>query len=162
MAVTRIAFLGLIGVVGLLRLVELRISRRNERRMIARGARTAPDPSFRWMVLLHIGVLAGAAAVLAPSHYEGFGLPVLEAMACGTPVLGTPIGAIPETGLAEGAGLAVANGVAVDSSLRTEDPAIFAAGDCCSFPHPLYGGRRLRLEAWRNAHIMRTEALKMR
>lgn len=62
MAVTRIAFLGLIGVVALLRLVELRISRRNERRMIARGARPAPDPSFRWMVLLHTGVLAGAAA----------------------------------------------------------------------------------------------------
>ena len=35
--------------------------------------------------------------------------------------------------------------------LRTSDPHIFAAGDCCSFPHPLYGGRRLRLEAWRNA-----------
>lgn len=62
MAVTRIAFLGLIGAVALLRLVELRISRRNERRMIARGARPAPDPSFRWMVLLHTGVLAGAAA----------------------------------------------------------------------------------------------------
>ena len=62
MAVTRIAFLVLIGVVGLLRLVELRISRRNERRMIARGARPASDPSFRWMVLLHAGVLAGAAA----------------------------------------------------------------------------------------------------
>jgi methyltransferase len=62
MAVTRIAFLGLIGVVALLRLVELRISRRNERRMIARGAHAAQDPSFRWMVLLHAGVLAGAAA----------------------------------------------------------------------------------------------------
>jgi methyltransferase len=62
MAVTRIAFLVLIGVVGVLRLVELRISRRNERRMIARGGRPAADPSFRWMVLLHAGVLAGAAA----------------------------------------------------------------------------------------------------
>jgi methyltransferase len=62
MAVTRIAFLGLIGLVALLRLVEVGISRRNERRMIAQGARPAPDPSFRWMVLLHAGVLAGAAA----------------------------------------------------------------------------------------------------
>ena len=32
-------------------------------------------------------LLAGAAAVLVPSLYEGFGLPVLEAMACGTPVI---------------------------------------------------------------------------
>jgi 3-phenylpropionate/trans-cinnamate dioxygenase ferredoxin reductase component len=35
--------------------------------------------------------------------------------------------------------------------LRTDDPNIFAAGDCCSFPHPVYGGKRVRLEAWRNA-----------
>jgi 3-phenylpropionate/trans-cinnamate dioxygenase ferredoxin reductase subunit len=35
--------------------------------------------------------------------------------------------------------------------LRTTDPNIFAAGDCCSFPLSIYGGRRVRLEAWRNA-----------
>lgn len=62
MELTRIAFLALIAVVAILRLVELRISRRNQRRLIARGARPAPDASFRWMVLLHVGVLAGAAA----------------------------------------------------------------------------------------------------
>jgi len=45
----------------------------------------------------------------------------------------------------------VSNGVCVDGTLRTDDPAIFAAGDCCSFPHPLYGGERVRLEAWKNA-----------
>ncbi|WEK49923.1 MAG: FAD-dependent oxidoreductase [Candidatus Kaistia colombiensis] len=61
------------------------------------------------------------------------------------------IGAVAETGLAERAGLAIDNGIAVDGRLATNDPDIFAAGDCCSFPHPLYGDRRLRLEAWRNA-----------
>jgi len=61
------------------------------------------------------------------------------------------IGAAPETGLAAAAGLAVDNGIAADERLRTSDPDIFAAGDCCSFPHALYGGRRIRLEAWRNA-----------
>jgi 3-phenylpropionate/trans-cinnamate dioxygenase ferredoxin reductase subunit len=70
-------------------------------------------------------------------------------VACDAVVAG--VGAIPESGLAQDAGLPVDNGIAVDASLRTADPAIFAAGDCCSFPHPLYGHRRLRLEAWRNA-----------
>jgi 3-phenylpropionate/trans-cinnamate dioxygenase ferredoxin reductase subunit len=60
------------------------------------------------------------------------------------------IGALPETALAEACGLAIDNGVAVDETLRTSDPDIFASGDCCSFPAPLFG-RRLRLEAWRNA-----------
>lgn len=61
------------------------------------------------------------------------------------------IGAIPETRLAEAAGLAIDNGIRVDAQLRTSDPDIFAAGDCCSFPHGLYGDRRLRLESWRSA-----------
>ncbi|RVC81930.1 ferredoxin reductase [Mesorhizobium sp. M4A.F.Ca.ET.022.05.2.1] len=61
------------------------------------------------------------------------------------------IGAVPVTGLAAEAGLTIDNGIAVDAELRTADPDIFAAGDCCSFPLAVYGGRRVRLEAWRNA-----------
>lgn len=61
------------------------------------------------------------------------------------------IGAAPDVALAQGAGLALDNGIAVNGTLRTDDSDIYAAGDCCSFPHPLFGGRRIRLEAWRNA-----------
>ncbi|BCG91690.1 NAD(P)/FAD-dependent oxidoreductase [Mesorhizobium sp. 131-2-1] len=61
------------------------------------------------------------------------------------------IGAVPVTVLAAEAGLTIDNGIAVDAELRTADPDIFAAGDCCSFPLAVYGGRRVRLEAWRNA-----------
>ncbi len=60
------------------------------------------------------------------------------------------VGAVPETRLAEAAGLAIDNGIACDETLRTSDPDIYAAGDCCSFLHQTYG-RRLRLEAWRSA-----------
>ena len=42
------------------------------------------------------GLYAGAEAFALPSLYEGFGLPVLEAMASGTPVLTTTAGALPE------------------------------------------------------------------
>lgn len=41
---------------------------------------------------------SGAEAFLFPSLYEGFGLPVLEAMSCGTPVFASNRGAIPEVG----------------------------------------------------------------
>lgn len=61
------------------------------------------------------------------------------------------IGAVPNTALALNAGLAVDNGVAVDRHLMTADADILAAGDCCSFPLEIYGGRRVRLESWRNA-----------
>ncbi len=62
------------------------------------------------------------------------------------------IGVLPATGLAIAAGLEIDNGIAVDNQLRTSDSDIFAAGDCCSFPLDIYGQRRVRLEAWRNAH----------
>jgi 3-phenylpropionate/trans-cinnamate dioxygenase ferredoxin reductase component len=61
------------------------------------------------------------------------------------------IGAEPNTALAGQAGLALENGIAVDDHLRTSDTDIFAAGDCCSYPVAVYGGRRVRLESWRNA-----------
>jgi glycosyltransferase involved in cell wall biosynthesis len=38
----------------------------------------------------------GAAAFIFPSRYEGFGLPPLEALACGTPVVGSDVSSIPE------------------------------------------------------------------
>jgi 3-phenylpropionate/trans-cinnamate dioxygenase ferredoxin reductase component len=60
------------------------------------------------------------------------------------------IGVTPRVELAEAAGLVIDNGVAVDATLRSSDPNIFAAGDVCSFPHGLFASR-IRLECWRNA-----------
>ena len=56
-----ILFLGLLLAVALLRLVELRISKRHQKEMAARGAAKIDEPRFRWMVLLHTAVLLSAA-----------------------------------------------------------------------------------------------------
>ncbi|MEU3053879.1 NAD(P)/FAD-dependent oxidoreductase [Streptomyces griseus] len=65
------------------------------------------------------------------------------------------IGAAPRSALAEAAGLEMAErahggGIAVDASLRTSDPHIYAAGDVAAAVHPLLG-TRLRVEHWANA-----------
>lgn len=43
-----------------------------------------------------VALLGGAEALVYPSFYEGFGLPAVEAMACGTPVLTSNVSALPE------------------------------------------------------------------
>ncbi|MEM9631163.1 MAG: FAD-dependent oxidoreductase [Pseudomonadota bacterium] len=58
------------------------------------------------------------------------------------------VGAAPNTELAEAAGLAIDNGIAVDSFGRTTQPNVWAAGDCASF---VFNGRRIRLESVQNA-----------
>jgi glycosyltransferase involved in cell wall biosynthesis len=59
-----------------------------------------------------------ATLVAVPSRYEGFGLPAVEAMACGTPVVASRAGALPEV-LATGGG-----GILVDR----DDPVALAGG----------------------------------
>jgi 3-phenylpropionate/trans-cinnamate dioxygenase ferredoxin reductase component len=60
------------------------------------------------------------------------------------------VGIVPNTQLAEAAGLEVSNGIVVDAALRSSDPDIFAAGDVASAYHPLFG-RHIRVEHWANA-----------
>ncbi|SFU08712.1 NAD(P)/FAD-dependent oxidoreductase [Paraburkholderia aspalathi] len=91
---------------------------------------------------------AQLAAIAGASAAEEVRLADGEVIHCDTVVVG--IGAVPRTALAQAAGLDVAEGIVVDDHLCTSDHDIFAAGDVCSFPHPLYG-RRVRLECWKNA-----------
>lgn len=71
-----------------------------------------------------------------------------ESYPCDFAVVG--IGIVPNVEIADSAGLRVENGIVVDACARTDDPDIFAAGDCTNHPNGIYG-RRLRLESVHNA-----------
>lgn len=66
-------------------------------------------PGVSWIGYVEKAALpklyAGATAFLYPGIYEGFGLPIIESMACGTPVLTSRTGACPE--IAAGAAILV-------------------------------------------------------
>jgi glycosyltransferase involved in cell wall biosynthesis len=84
----------------------------NYRLVVAGGFRGRRDGALALSVAAHIGervvfpghireadlptLYAGASLFVFPSLYEGFGLPVLEAMACGTPVACSDTSALPE------------------------------------------------------------------
>lgn len=101
---------------------------------VLRRAKVATDgSSVRFMGVLPETDLpyffGGAACLVYPSLFEGFGLPVLEAMACGTPVVSSDRTALPE--LVGEAGLLVdpwsIDGLAAAMARLLDDPAL--AGD---------------------------------
>jgi methyltransferase len=67
MAMT-VAYISLLVLVGIGRLGELVISRRNQRQLEKQGSRKIPEPHFRFMVLLHACVLIGAGAEVLFLH----------------------------------------------------------------------------------------------
>ncbi|HSZ18321.1 MAG TPA: isoprenylcysteine carboxylmethyltransferase family protein [Candidatus Acidoferrum sp.] len=67
MAMT-VAYILLLLIVGIGRLAELRISRRNQGQLEKQGVRKIPEPHFRWMVFLHGAVLVCAGAEVLFLH----------------------------------------------------------------------------------------------
>ncbi|OWO95918.1 hypothetical protein B5E41_04385 [Rhizobium esperanzae] len=68
------------------------------------------------------------------------------------------IGVLPETALADAAGLATGNGILTDRHLRSSAPNIYAAGDCAAVAQP--GGGHIRYESWRNARAQAETAAR--
>jgi NADPH-dependent 2,4-dienoyl-CoA reductase/sulfur reductase-like enzyme len=63
------------------------------------------------------------------------------------------VGLLPNTDLAQSAGLTLRNGIAVDECLRTSHPEVYAAGDVASFYSPVLA-QRMRVEHEDNANMM--------
>jgi len=124
----------------------------------------AVTPAFSdWLLALHRGHGVDVRLSTGVERFEGDGrlaravLSNGETVACGLAVVG--IGVVPNSELAEEAGLEVDNGVVVDDRGRTSDPDIFAAGDLTNHPNALLG-RRVRLESWENAQNQAIAAAK--
>jgi 3-phenylpropionate/trans-cinnamate dioxygenase ferredoxin reductase subunit len=60
------------------------------------------------------------------------------------------VGVVPNVELAQESGLMVRDGIVVDETLRTADPAVWAIGDCASYPSA-HVGHLVRLESVQNA-----------
>ncbi|WP_199258020.1 NAD(P)/FAD-dependent oxidoreductase [Paracoccus binzhouensis] len=92
---------------------------------------------------LLLGVQAAGVLTGAAGHAAGVALADGREVAGDLVLMAT--GVRPNAELAEAAGLACANGILVDATLATADPAISALGDVAAFPGPL--GAPLRLES---------------
>jgi 3-phenylpropionate/trans-cinnamate dioxygenase ferredoxin reductase component len=99
-------------------------------------------------IRLKTGVTAFESAKADPSRLAAVMTSTGEPVPADLAIVG--IGILPETALADAAGLEIDNGIVVDDCGRTKDPAIFAAGDCTNHPNALLD-RRLRLESVQNA-----------
>ncbi|MGD8339225.1 MAG: FAD-dependent oxidoreductase [Gammaproteobacteria bacterium] len=90
----------------------------------------------------------GLDAFLGDSRVRGIATDNGDRIECDLAIVA--VGIVPQTALAESAGLEIDNGIAVDAAGRTSAPGIFSAGDCTSHLHP-WVGRRIRLESVHNA-----------
>ena len=107
-----------------------------------------------------VDIRCGTGVTALALTASGVAITLAEGATIEADVVIAGVGAVPETSLAETAGIEVADGIAVDARFATSAPDVFAAGDCCRYPHPLYDDRPLRLESWRAAQEHGTAAAR--
>jgi 3-phenylpropionate/trans-cinnamate dioxygenase ferredoxin reductase subunit len=116
-------------------------------------ARAAPKEISDLLLDLHRERGVDVRLDTRATHFEGDGGVERATLSSGetleTSAIVVGIGVVPDTQLAEGAGLLIENGIAIDSRMQTSTADVFAAGDVASFPAA--GGARTRLESWDNA-----------
>ena len=116
---------------------------------------TSSEPVSRYFTRLHekhgVRVVSGVevSAISGASRVESVRCTDGQHYPADIVIIG--IGVLPETRLAEMAGLRIENGIQVDAQGRSSNPDIFAAGDCTSHPNALYK-RQVRLESVQNAN----------
>lgn len=96
-------------------------------------------------------------ALIGGDSIEGVQLASGEQIDANLVVIG--IGVLPNVELAVSAGLKIDNGISIDEFARTDDPTIYAIGDCASFVHSRYD-RSMRLESVQNANDLALTAVK--
>ncbi|UGQ12968.1 FAD-dependent oxidoreductase [Yinghuangia sp. ASG 101] len=97
---------------------------------------------------VRVGAGVGVRAILGRARVRGVELADGTVLPADCVVVG--VGLEPRTELARGLGLAVDDGIVVDASARTSNPAVFAAGDATVQPAWWQDGR-VRLESYQNA-----------
>ena len=93
--------------------------------------------------------LGTVAARIAPEG-AGFAVTLSDGDTLLTDAVAVAAGVVPNSELADEAGLEIGNGIIVDAHLLTSDPAISAIGDVAQHPNP-YAGGAIRLESVQNA-----------
>ncbi|MEG1029196.1 MAG: FAD-dependent oxidoreductase [Brevundimonas sp.] len=114
-------------------------------------ARVASETLSAFFTDLHrshgVEILTGAEV----SGFEDGGVRLADGTLIAADAILVGVGALAREALARTAGLDCENGVVVDESARTSDPAIYAIGDVTHRPLPVHGGRMHRLESVPNA-----------
>lgn len=114
-------------------------------------ARVASEPLSAFFTDLHrrhgVEILTGAEV----AGFEDGGVRLADGGLIAADAILVGVGALAREALARTAGLACENGVVVDETARTSDPAVYAIGDVTHRPIPIHGGRMHRLESVPNA-----------